>query len=514
MKLNQLVFGFVLAASMLAHGQERGTLVKASRDLPKGAFDGTREPQELQLLTSGVASLEKRLQMIESAQKSIDMEFFIYNPDLSGRIITQALIKKAKEGVKVRLLVDSNPLWMGLDRYYSYVMGLQGIEVKFFNNVSMLKLKKVSYRSHRKLLLVDGKEAMTGGRNIADEYFTISYKYNFIDRDIVVRGSLVSSMAASFEHYWNSELSTAFPNHVEAPVDAHYGISAKDVERGVYWGESDQLNYQRYKKDLKDYLEGLERANIFASALSEKEELFVRILREKGRNALAKEYKGICNETYFLGDLPGRSKDSRVVFGGLQAFLGQAKKAVTLESAYLVLSKDILGTVQNLHSRGVQVELMTNGLGASDSVPVSAILYPYLKTLSQQGVKVYLHDGRAPEHFETATDGAKYARWGTHAKSIAIDVESETENIGMVGSFNFDPRSVHTNAEMAILCRGNQQFAIALQNDLIRHKASMVLLNEDGKPLDGQSKHLGASDAKIFFYRLAKPLVHLFENWL
>lgn len=514
MKINQLVIGFVLALTATAQAQEQAPLMKASRALPAGAFEGTREPQKLQILSSGLASLEKRLELLESAKNSIDMEFYIYNPDLSGRIITQALIKKAKEGVKVRLLVDATPLWRGLDQYYAYVMGLHGIEVRFFNKSSKIKISKANYRSHRKLILIDGHSAITGGRNIADEYFSVSYKYNFIDRDIFIEGSLVSQISKSFEIFWNSDLTMSYPQHLAAPKDSEYGISAKDVESGFYWTDTDQQNYDKYKRDLAQYLLGLERANIFAAPLSEKEARFVEEIRQKGRKALASEYQGICRETYFLGDLAGRSKDSRVVFNGLKSFLKNAKENVTIESPYLVLSQDILSMVQELRNRNIGVQMMTNSLASTDNPAVAAIFYPYIKSLVQSGVKLFLHEGKAPKFMETVTDGAKYARWGTHAKSLTIDADSETENVGMIGSFNFDPRSAHINAELAILCKGNKEFTHALQSDLEKHKTSMVLINEDGKPVDGQSKYFDASAGRVLLFHLAKPLVHLFENWL
>lgn len=207
-----------LSATLASAAFAAFPMMKASRPLPVSAFAGTSEPQQLMLLNSGIGSLEKRLQMIEAARKTIDVEFYIYKTDLAGRLFTQALIKKAQEGsVKVRVLVDSAPFVRSLNQY-AQALRKYGIEVRFYNDSFLLDIQRVNHRSHRKTLIVDGEQAITGGRNVADEYFDMSETYNFIDRDVYVQGSLVSSIQQSFDDFWGTKISEQFEKVVKPEI--------------------------------------------------------------------------------------------------------------------------------------------------------------------------------------------------------------------------------------------------------------------------------------------------------
>ena len=112
--------------------------------------------------------------LIESAQKSIELEFFIYEIDTASRLITQALARKAQEGVRVRLLVDfALPVFKLAPRYIQ-TLEKAGVEVRYYNTAGFERFFAAQHRTHRKLLVVDRQHAIIGGRNIADEYFDLS----------------------------------------------------------------------------------------------------------------------------------------------------------------------------------------------------------------------------------------------------------------------------------------------------------------------------------------------------
>ena len=120
---------------------------------------------------------------------------------------SQALVKKAKEGVKVRILVDHGFPIFKLNNYVATELKKYGIEVRYYNTSIILELWKVQFRSHRKLLAVDDKIAVTGSRNIADEYFELSKDYNFLDTDIFINGSVAKKMRESFDAFWDYKIS-------------------------------------------------------------------------------------------------------------------------------------------------------------------------------------------------------------------------------------------------------------------------------------------------------------------
>src|SRR5205814_1815125 len=122
----------------------------------------------------------------------LELEYYVFNPDRSGRLVLQALMKKAKEGVKIRILVDyytygERP---GLNRYFHEALAKHGVELRYFNAASLLELWKVGFRNHRKLLVVDNEEMLTGGRNISDFYFGMDAHVNYLDRDIWIKGPM------------------------------------------------------------------------------------------------------------------------------------------------------------------------------------------------------------------------------------------------------------------------------------------------------------------------------------
>ncbi|MEK7355669.1 MAG: phospholipase D-like domain-containing protein, partial [Bdellovibrionota bacterium] len=139
-------------------------------------------------IDDGMAALAVRVEMIRRAQKSIVVEYFIYNTDTAARIITKELVEAAKRGVKIRLLVDKSVAVFKLDEYYAKELAARGVELRYYNAASLWRVSSLQFRTHRKLIAVDDLEALTGGRNIGDDYFDLSPEFNFDDADIHVIG--------------------------------------------------------------------------------------------------------------------------------------------------------------------------------------------------------------------------------------------------------------------------------------------------------------------------------------
>src|SRR4051812_26799429 len=166
------------------------------------------EPHLITHYDQGAASFERRLELIASAKTSIALEFFIYDVDDAARLITQALIRKAREGVHVRILVDFSAPVFQLKPSYARLLGEAGVQVRYYNTSAVYRVVSIQHRSHRKLLIVDGETVLTGGRNIANEYFDLSDRYNFLDSDLEVSRPIVKTVQGSFDVYWNSPLAT------------------------------------------------------------------------------------------------------------------------------------------------------------------------------------------------------------------------------------------------------------------------------------------------------------------
>ncbi len=474
-----------------------------SRALPPGAFARNLEPQAWTILDSGVGSFEQRLQMIASAQKTLDTEFYIYNDDQPGRLYTQALIAKAKANVKVRVLIDKGINSGNISPHFANVMMSNGIEVRYYNETPLINAQQANHRSHRKSLIVDNRVAILGGRNMAAEYFDFSKTFNFVDRDVVVQGSIVQDVTRSFENFWNSELSRV-PKNPPEPQLINYGLQseqdAPSIEKGI------QLLSQ-YKLDHKNYVTMTENAKQYIVQTPSDGAALERV-HQLGQLAIQAATKDICNETYYYADLPGTPLSSRVVQDQINTFAATAQKTISMESPFFIL-KNGNNLFSSAITNGIKVDILTNSL-ASAEVPLA--IAPFLataKVLSAQGATVYIHEGLPPRRSNFSLAEAQNARWGTHAKTMLVD-----DNSVLIGSFNIDPRSANLNAEMALVCVGSKTLASSVAVDFETRKSTMAELGRNGLPLDGRDIHLNASEKARRNYLLTKPFALVFSSFL
>jgi putative cardiolipin synthase len=452
------------------------------------------DPQEMTIINSGSASLKKRLQMIEGAQRTIEAEFFIYNIDQAGRLFTQALVKKAGQGVKVRILVDYGFPIGKLDPYYATALAKAGVEVRYYNPNLSFELFKGQFRSHRKTLIVDDSEAMTGGRNIADEYFDLAADYNFLDRDVSVKGPMAKAVRASFDRFWNSNM-TKTPEKTVLPEKSQYGL-------GDYVGGGDeQAVFQRYKNDLNRYQKETARANDYLTQ-NDKDRSVLKNLKAMNTGSLQSH---TCMDSVFAADMPGIGQKSRVLFEEIKYQVLQAHESIDVESPYFVLSPEGMETFKLLQKRA-QLNVYTNSLNSTDAIYTTAVFYPNISQLIQLGMNVYIYHGKSLNGHDTLLKEAQDARWGIHAKSAVIDKETI-----MVGTFNVDPRSHNINAEMAIMCRNNKALAKDVLDSMEERKGQSVQLNTAGRPVDGTSKFENVSLPKRITYHLLTPFANIFS---
>ena len=204
----------------------------AGSALGKIAAASTPSPDRsgVRLLPLGAYSLEARLQLAARAQRSLDVQYYVFENDGTGRLLMAALRDASLRGVRVRLLVD--------DLYTAHTDALLGglasfpnVEVRLFNpfccaresgvggryTASIFDFGRLNHRMHNKLFIADGVMAIAGGRNIGDEYFLRGTEQNFVDMDAFLIGSVVHDLASIFDRYWNSEVVFPFGS-IEPPL--------------------------------------------------------------------------------------------------------------------------------------------------------------------------------------------------------------------------------------------------------------------------------------------------------
>jgi len=422
------------------------------------------EPHRLTHYDQGAASFQRRLELIASAKTSIALEFFIYDVDDAARLITQALIRKAREGVHVRILVDFSAPVFQLKPAYARLLGEAGVKVRYYNTSAVYRLVSIQHRSHRKLLIVDGGTVMTGGRNIANEYFDLSDRYNFLDSDLEISGPIVKTVLESFDVYWNSRLAT---------------------------------------EPVPDPQPNAEAAKFVAP--NERDAALIARLRAAGESYGQSHKACECRDLQFITDFPNHGEASRNVFNAIVEEVGRARHEVVVESPYFVIKSGGYAVLQDLHKRGVGLRVVTNSLASTDADYSVGALYPWLGSLADTGLTLSAYGGK-PLAAQSTDLGGGTPRWGLHAKRGVIDGDTT-----LLGTYNIDPRSANLNSELMVVCRGQKELAAEVLASIAAREAASVRVIERGRIVQ-RSGLLGESGLKQKFrFLLEMPIANLFD---
>ncbi len=451
-------------------------------------------PHKLQVLNSGLAAMESRLELVEQAKESIDLEMFIYNTDKAGRMFTHALVEKAKQGVKVRLLFDHFMIGSTISPFHAHELEAQGIDVRFYNKTSLLRAK-AQYRNHRKSLVVDGKIAIIGGRNIADEYFDLSDEYNFIDRDLTIEGEIVNAISQSFNDVWNSDYVIKVDRkRMPRANDAKYLRHVKSGGRASARA--------RFNIDLRRWNKNVQEAKNFLIATQEDKAILERV-RTLGKGLLENEHIDTCNKSSFFSDKPGHGRshrrEGRLLKHEIFSRIENVKEKVLIDTPYFISDSDSRPLLDTLLEAGKKVEILTNGVYSTDAIYVATVFYHYFKRWLGLGLKPHIYQGDALSFYPTVDDGVKESRWGTHSKSFVFD-----DDAIMIGSYNFDPRSNVYSLELAYFCDENPGLAQHLRSDIEARMAQSYYLDDVESFKEHRFERVGLFK-KIGFYALKFP---------
>ena len=177
------------------------------------------------LLSSGLDAFAARVLLANAAQKTIDLQYYVFHADLTGKFLLERLLAAAERGVRVRLLID-DMYTAGKDRTIAALASHPNFEIRVFNPFAerssssrvfewLSDFSRVNRRMHNKMFVVDGVAGIVGGRNVGDEYFAAREDENFADLDLLVAGPVVADLGGVFDAYWNSE--SAFPIEAFVP---------------------------------------------------------------------------------------------------------------------------------------------------------------------------------------------------------------------------------------------------------------------------------------------------------
>ena len=180
--------------------------------------DDMRHLSGLRLMPSGPEALATRIALARRAHKSLDVQYYVVAGDASGRQFMRELRDAARRGVRVRLLLDDLQA-TGMDELLLGLAAHPNVQVRLFNPLpvrggamptrlllSLHEFDRINRRMHNKLFIADQRFAVTGGRNIGDEYFMRDPHANFFDMDVLVAGAVLPELGAHFDAFWNHHL--------------------------------------------------------------------------------------------------------------------------------------------------------------------------------------------------------------------------------------------------------------------------------------------------------------------
>ncbi|MEZ5559414.1 MAG: phospholipase D family protein [Pseudomonadales bacterium] len=386
--------------------------------------------QRCLLLDTPGSALEWRLALIDAADRSIDAQYYVWEGK-SGNLLIDRVLAAADRGVRVRILVDD----IHIDGFREPLLALDehpNLEIRIFNPfgvrirapfgaIRLLEMavdgNRLNHRMHNKVLMVDGRVAVFGGRNIGDAYYAMDDELNFLDMDVVFKGAAVADMATGFDLYWNSRWS--YPVTAIEPIPL-FRSSIERIQPGIrrQIEEDAELSAYAARTDWVPVLRGLD--------------------------------DGVAVDGIeVIYDLPevGWFQHPEQMADRLAEVGSQIQRSVQIVSPYLVPTQRQLELLEALRARDVRVSVLTNSLASNDVTLANAAYSKYRQQLLEAGVELY--ELRPDAQLLPATSGAKRSRrLSLHRKFMIFD-----DDLVYVGSMNLDPRSVTLNTELGALIR-------------------------------------------------------------
>ena len=393
------------------------------------------------ILEKGEESLIGRAWLTNNAARTIDVQYFIWSTDNIGTLAAESLLRAAERGVRVRVLVD-DLLIDAEDKTLLVLAAHENVSIRIYNpnltvGVSFWErignaftgFRSINQRMHDKTAIFDNVAGITGGRNMADEYFDFDHDYNFRDRDVLLLGKAVNDMTENFEEFWNSE----FAHPVEAILEVeHQAMTTPEVAQYTRQLHAYAANPKNFEPQIRE-------------AIATIDAYFPTLL-----GAMSWE------DALFINDSPGKNAGDSGLGGGGESTqllidaVRNAKSSVLIQSPYLIMPEGGIELFAELVKRGVHIRISTNSLASTDNIPAFGGYHGQRSDLLEAGVELYEFKPHPAIETELIDRYPRIAEnnpiFALHAKSMVVDDETV-----FVGTFNLDPRSANLNTEVGLL---------------------------------------------------------------
>jgi len=408
------------------------------------------------LLPRGEQGFRARVGLANLAEKTLDLQYYIWEVDSSGILMAERVLRAADRGVRVRILLD-HITTQETDFRFARMDVHPNIEIRLFNPFAnrslrtmefLFGLERLNHRMHNKAFVADNAVAIVGGRNIGDSYFGVDSTANFRDLDLAMIGPIVSDISHSFDRYWNSRYAVSIDTIVEDQPSAEEFQTQKQ-------------RLYRYVHGLTDYPYPIDTddAVVEDRLASTREDLIwapAKALYDEPEK-LETGDEDVADHLIRLG----REKDHEVV----------------IEAAYVIAGQAGVERVRRNRERGIRQRLLTNSLATNDVGAAHAGYAKYRADLVRNGLELYELQPGAQSIKKNWSALAGRSSASLHTKVFVVDRE-----IVGIGSFNLDPRSIALNTEIVVLVESPELAAqvIGYMDDGIRpENAYRVVLETD-----------------------------------
>ena len=442
------------------------------------------------LLDSNEQGLHWRLALIDQAKHTLDLQYYLWYPEDSARLIAKRLLDAADRGVRIRIVLD-DLLAIDVDKGLAAFDDHPNIELRLFNAweereslvgrgiEGLERFEKLNYRMHNKLLIADNQAVILGGRNIGDHYFGLHNDYNFHDLDVLGIGPVAIQSSELFDHFWNSQW-------VHQPFAQGEQPTAKEISKA--------------KKSLHEKVAKSDRLDRFPIEQQDWTKQFAALPEQLS--------PGISKVIYDKVD--DEDDVSQHMQAALQKLFKNASQEILVVNAYIIPSS--MDTVKQLTDKGVKIRILTNSLESNDVAAVNSHYEKWRKPMIEAGVELYeMRADGAVQALITDTPPIQAEFMGLHSKAMVVD-----RKLVFIGSMNFDPRSTNINTEMGVVIYSPQlgeQLAQLIERDMLPENSWHVRLDEDGDLIWVSSKGTETSQpARGFGQRIENIFFKLFPK--
>jgi cardiolipin synthase C len=430
-------------------------------DYPKTASVALPDPQATQLgaqfvaaarahqgnsgfriITVGVDGFLTRVELIDAAEKTLDLQYYIFRGDETGRMLSGALLRAADRGVRVRVLVDDGDTIAG-DEQIAALDSHGSIEVRIFNpfryrgHATVLRntefvfdRSRLDYRMHNKLLVADNAVALIGGRNIGNQYFQMDPESQLADDDVFAAGPIAAQLSATFDEYWNSAF--AIPARAFAHDTPNSAAAVDDRERAR---ANPRKQLQTLQTDGVDYVKMVATGEPYEGLIS-------------GRLPLVWTHAQVICDSPDKKNVERGAVSGRLMTNSVARTASAVQSELLMVTPYFIPADDELQILKDLRQRDVRVQILTNSLESSSELSAESGYLHYRVPLLEAGVGLYEVRsllGNARGSGQTAVV-SRYGNYALHAKLFVFDRQKI-----FIGSMNFDQRSKRLNTEVGLI---------------------------------------------------------------